>query len=185
MILTVNSAGKLVIQDLTEGAKAYIEAERQKLHDPVYQHWFFSQVYGDTVYITTAPEEDKFYFVQHLDALSIMGMGTTETTKHLLFAWRREAAHTVENMRSNAEIERLTAKARNLKIRLRQGCDGCKYFASYMDGDDACGECKAHGDARNIDGIPAWTKFENKGGVSYPTYKFYPREDCIFLKETV
>ena len=31
MILTVNSAGKLVIQDLTEGAKAYIEAERQKL----------------------------------------------------------------------------------------------------------------------------------------------------------
>lgn len=183
MTLEINKEGRIVIVDASEQAIAFIEERRQKLIDPVHQHWYFSRIYEGTVYITATAEESKDGFVEMIDILiADYGLKTTPATGHILSAWRRDVAYTNELKRQHAEQSESDTLIRSLKRLLAEGCRGCEYFAVSSDGDDENGYC-FHGEcAKRLENsrLSMENGFDRRG-VRYFGLKYYPCDTCRYL----
>lgn len=182
MILTVNSVGKIVLKDVTDEARAYIEGERKKqVRDPEHSWWYFSREYEGTYYVTVTTIQEKSEFVKLIRALLDMGMETTEVTAFLVNAWQDEAERSAQIAKMHHEKDVREAHISFLHRILKKGCGACRCFACKITGDDVEGYCSYGEKLAPLDGVQIWS--EVLKGNTETAYKFFPREDCIYLKE--
>lgn len=184
MRLEINGEGRIVIREVSDKALSYIDQERRKLVDPIYQHWVFSQNYDGTVYVTVTAEEDKTEIVRMIDGL-IEGYGLTFTNAaaHLVCCWRRDLAYTTETERTNRERDAERKQIADLKRVLAEGCKNCVNFLRVQEGDEAEGYC-TFGEKRHIlERSPLSSKHgEYHGGIRYWGHKYYPCDQCKYMR---
>lgn len=177
MRLEINSNGKIVLREVKGAAVEYIESERKKLVDPNYQHWYFSRNYEGTVYVTATPYEDKTEFVELLDVLiDRHGLTVTESARHLLRAWRRDALTARESERTSGLIKGLEEQIKTLRRLLKEGCAGCEYRVTDGDG------CRCALNGEWLHETPLSPRYGPKDGSCWGT-KYYPNENCKYLTE--
>lgn len=142
--LEINAEGKLVLRGVTGETWAYIEEKRRALFDPDHRHWYLSrELFGDTVYLTVTPYEDKTDFLEAFDGLiAKFGLEVSPAAEHVVTAWRLDAENAKNNALRREEMLALEEKIDRLTRLCKEGCASCSYFTAIAELRDKRGVCR-------------------------------------------
>lgn len=190
MILLINSAGKLVFENISAEEQAYIDAYRSR--ETYYtkyrtQHGEYagklSENYQGTVYVLATPYEEKSAVVELLDELIRRFCVTvTPAAKSVLEAWRIQAGQSEGVAKLNEEIALLKQKEERFRKIMKEGCRACPHFRIGQSNGDMVGRCTVCGDKE----LPATAYLPGYGrtvGARNWGMKFYPCKGCEYLEE--
>lgn len=182
MRLELRDNGSMAIREVNADAMDYINRERAAAPDAEHRHWCLSYNYDGTVYITATPYEEKKDLLRILDVLiKHYGLIVPNNVKPLLYSWRRDELYSKQSYEANKRIDALEGHLKSLQRLMKEGCEGCKNFCH--DGD--YGRCKEDGKELNETPLSFRNGKYDRDGVWHICSKFYPHEDCKFLKEVI
>lgn len=192
MRVEINTKGNIVIKEITERAMEYI---RKSLAAE-----YFSEEINGTIYVNPPYAKPKENLIEVMkDLFFFHRMECSPAFQCLLDAWRseeRRAAHAEAELkhqeesknflvRETEQLRKQAGQSEKLKELLRNGCKGCVHFRTNRFGDDINAYCCLI-DIKpvRLDESPLSFRYgECRDGMQYMGTKYYPQENCKYLKE--
>lgn len=203
MRFEIGTDGTLLLTDMTEKANDYLcSLKRFAWHE--YNHgkeeqwatWFFTKLTEHTTLVTLQENarmemhEQVKRLVGILEELKVnYGLEVTAAAQVVLDGWKLQIriAEEQETEQNRIDAARAAQKraAASLKRAIKDGCKGCRNFRVNRLGDDNEGYCFANEDKPvRLDESPLCFRYGDLAdGVQYMGTKFYPQENCEYLKE--
>lgn len=189
--------GALLLTGISDAAKDFLwTLKREAWHefnrygDQLWVNWFFTSQKDGSVTVKLSEQEYAGELVKIMEELAgRFDLDVTLAANEVLKSWQTMSELQKKAVLDEEELQRKIAefnrKASGLKLRVQAGCKRCEHFHECRLGDDTEGYCFANAGnpVRLAESALSFRYGENMGGVQYMGTKYFPHENCEYLKE--